>query len=182
MKPADRLKTAEAGNGSSRRELLTRAGLLAGAAGAAGVVGSGRPAGAASSATFARTDLPTVIRGADWRLVRPGVAAGTLPSVGSIALPLGRLVNEDGAHIGMFESSVMPTSGKGSVFHQLTFEHGTIAAVGPSTLGEATFAVIGGTGQFAGASGSYRLRQQPAPSGGTAEFTLDITASGGRND
>lgn len=91
MKPSDRLETAEAGNGSSRRELLTRAGLLAGA--------------------------------------------------------------------------------------------GTIAAVGPSTLGEATFAVIGGTGQFAGAYGSCRgLSQPPAPSGGTAEFTLDITAAGGRND
>ena len=182
MKPSDPLASAEVGAGSSRRDLLTRAGLLAGAAGVAGVVGSGRPAAAASSATFTRPDLPTVIRGADWRLVRPGVAPGTLPGAGSVTLPLGRLVNEDGAHIGMFESSALPTSGKGTVVHQLTFEHGTISAVGPSTLGEASFAVIGGTGNFAGATGSYRLRQQPAPSGGTAEFTLDITTAGGRND
>lgn len=172
---------------SSRRELLSRAGRLAGAAGVAGVAGmavSSAPVSAASSGTFGRAaaKFPMVVRGADWRLIRPGVAPGTLPGFGSAALPLGRLISDDGTHVGTFESSLLPTSGKGTILHQLIFVDGTVTAVGPTTLSDATFAVVGGTGRFAGASGSYRLRQQPAPSGGTAEFTFDITAPGGLND
>ncbi len=80
-----------------------------------------------------------------------------------------------GRDLGAFDASVMPTSGKGTHLHQLEFPEGTITAVGPATFDDATFAVIGGTGRFAGVSGSYHLVQHPAPSGGTATFTLDIT-------
>ena len=62
--------------------------------------------------------------------------------------------------------------------HALHRSPGTLNAVGPATLGDATYAVIGGTGRFSGASGSYHLKQLPAPSGGTAQFTLDITTPG----
>lgn len=181
----DRLDTTEVGSGTSRRDLLARAGLLAGVVHMAGVAGSRDPTGTTATAaaeTFVRSGRAMVVRGVDWRLVRPGVPPGTLPPAGSVALPLGRLVGEDGSHLGMFESSLMPTSGQGAIFHQLVFEDGTISAVGPPTLSDATFAVIGGTGRFVGASGTYRIRQQPAPSGGTAQFTFDITAAGGRND
>jgi hypothetical protein len=159
---------------TSRREFLARAGLVAGAAGVvggAGVAASGITASGAPG-------LPGVIHGADWRVVRPGVPSGTLPPASASVLPFGRLVDADGVGLGMFEASVLPTGGKGSHLHRLEFADGTLSAVGPATLGDATYAVIGGTGRFSGASGSYHLRQRPAPSGGTAEFTLDITTPG----
>jgi hypothetical protein len=159
---------------TSRRELLTRAGLVAGAAGVVGAAGVAAT-GITSSGPRA---VPRVIHGADWRVVRPGVAAGTLPSMDSVALPAGRLVDATGATVGAFQSSILPSSGLGMQLHRLELAGGTLNAVGPATLGDATYAVIGGTGQFAGASGSYHLEQQPAPSGGTARFTFDITTPG----
>ena len=68
----------------------------------------------------------------------------------------------------------MITNGSGTHLHQLTLDDGTVSAVGPATFNDADFAVIGGTGRFAGATGSYFLQQQPAASGGTAQFILNI--------
>jgi hypothetical protein len=119
--------------------------------------------------------VPHVIHGADWRVVWPGVKPGTHPPVGSARLPHGRLVDEAGAAIGVFDASLMPTSGRGAHLHRLELADGTITAVGPATFDDATYAVVGGTGRYAGASGSYHLVQRPAPSGGTATFTLDVT-------
>jgi hypothetical protein len=111
-------------------------------------------------------------------VARPGVPAGTQPPADATLLPMGRLVDSDGATLGTFESTVLPTGGAGLHLHRLEFSDGTLNAVGPATLGDATYAVIGGTGRFSGASGSYHLKQWPAPSGGTAQFTLDITTPG----
>lgn len=148
---------------------------MAGAAGVASV-GVARPGTAAPPpAPPSTTPLPLLIHGADWRVVRPGVAPGTLPPAGSAALPMGRLVDTDGTELGRFDSSSMPTSGAGTQLHRLLFADGTITAVGPATTGDAEYAVVGGTGRYAHASGSYHLQQRPAPSGGTATFTLDIT-------
>jgi hypothetical protein len=161
-------------SGATRRELLARAGLVAGAA---GVIGAGGAA-AIGAGTSGSGRLPRVIHGADWRLTRPGVPAGTQPPVDASVLPTGRLVDLDGAGLGVFEASALPTGGAGLHLHRLEFADGTVNAVGPATLGDATYAVIGGTGRFAGASGSYHLEQRPAPSGGTARLTLDITTPG----
>lgn len=70
---------------------------------------------------------------------------------------------------------MLESSGKGRHMHHLELHDGTITAVGPATFEQATYAVIGGTGRFAGASGSYTLIQRPGTSGGTATFTLDVT-------
>jgi hypothetical protein len=160
-------------SGATRRELLARAGLVAGAA---GVIGAGGAAAIGAGSSASR--LPRVIHGADWRLTRPGVPAGTQPPVDATVLPVGRLVDADGAGLGVFEASVLPTGGAGLHLHRLEFGDGTLSAVGPATLRDATYAVIGGTGRFSGASGSYHLEQRPAPSGGTATLTLDITTPG----
>jgi hypothetical protein len=153
---------------TSRRRLLSGLGVAAGALGVAGVEARQAPA--------ARTPaLPAVIHGAGWRTVWPGVKPGSHPPMGAPRLPHGHLVDAHGAHVGAFEASLMPTSGTGSHMHRLELADGTLTAVGPATFDDATFAVIGGTGRFAGASGSYHLVQRPAASGGTATFTLDIT-------
>jgi hypothetical protein len=161
---------AELDSGTSRRALLAGLGLAAGAVGLTSFSGSD-----AREITASRLPaLPKLIYGADWRIVRPGVPPGTLPPPGAAALPHGRLVDGDGTDIGRFEASVMPTSGKGMNLHQLELADGTITAVGPATFDDATFAVIGGTGRYARVAGTYLLHQQPAPSGGSALFTLDI--------
>lgn len=176
---------------TSRRALLTGIGLVAGAAGLTGfasgdvrdITASHTPTlpdhapelpGRAPALVGRPPTLPVMVYGADWRIVRPGVPPGTLPPLGAPALPHGRLVDGNGADIGVFEASEMPTSGKGINLHQLQFSDGTITAVGPATFADATFAVIGGTGRYSGATGTYVLHQQPQPSGGTALFTLDI--------
>jgi hypothetical protein len=160
--------------GTSRRELLARAGLVAGAA---GVMGAGGVA-AVGTGPSGGGRLPRVIHGADWRLTWPGVPAGAQPPAGAAVLPMGRLVDEHGTGLGVFEASLLPTGSAGLHLHRLEFADGTVNAVGPATLRAGTYAVIGGTGRFSGASGSYHLEQRPAPSGGTAQFTLDITTPG----
>jgi hypothetical protein len=167
--------------GTSRRALLGRVGAVAGIAAVSGVVGPSekrRPGVLDLASAESAPALPAVIRGAHWRVVRPGVAPGTLPPIGTPSLPIGHLLDVDGVHIGRFEASAMP--GSSTHLHHLTFDDGTLSAVGPSSSADASFAVIGGTGKFAGAFGSYHLSQNPAPSGGTAEFTFAITVPGGQ--
>ncbi len=155
----------------SRRGMLSRLGLAAGAVGVTGVAAR-QVIGTGQAAT---TALPRVIHGADWRVVWPGVQPGTRPPLGAPRLPHGRLVDTGGTQLGAFDASVLPTSGTGTHLHRLELTDGTITAVGPATFDDATYAVIGGTGRYSGASGSYHLVQRPAPSGGTATFTLDVT-------
>jgi hypothetical protein len=162
----------EPAEGTSRRALLTGLGLVAGAAGLTSI--AGHEAREVTPPSGPPSLLPRKVYGADWRIVRPGVAPGTMPPIGAPSLPHGRLVDSGGIDLGRFEASVMPTSGNGINLHQLVFFDGSITAVGPATFDDATFAVIGGTGTYAGVSGTYNLHQEPAPSGGTALFTLDI--------
>ena len=63
--------------------------------------------------------------------------------------------------------------------HQVTFHDGSIVGIG--TLGDlygapSAHAIIGGTGRYEGASGSYIARQRPIELGGdgTADFDLHI--------
>jgi len=60
--------------------------------------------------------------------------------------------------------------------HSFNLADGTIAGVGSTRQGESVFAIVGGTGRYAGVSGSYIARQQPLEVGGdgTAEFTLTM--------
>ena len=48
----------------------------------------------------------------------------------------------------------------------------------PKILDEGSYAIVGGTGRYAGASGTYTARQSLRELGGdgTAEFTLNLTA------
>jgi hypothetical protein len=159
---------------TNRRALLSRLGLAAGAAGAVSVLGANGASLGRATGTRA-TARPTVIHGADWRVTWPGVPNTMRPPNGSPRLPHGRLVDDAGMTIGTFEASVMPAGGLGTHMHRLELDGGTLTAVGPATFDDATFAVIGGTGVYHGAAGSYHLTQRPAPSGGTATFTIDIT-------
>jgi hypothetical protein len=163
---------------STRRNVLQKLGLLA-----AGVVGAGT-AGKVAAETAAAAPSPRlrkqtlVLQGRDWRLQRPGVRPGTLPGAADAAVPLGRFVDSKGRGLGTFRASAL--SALEGAFHLHTFEltDGTILGIGASKLDEGSYAIVGGTGRYAGASGTYTARQFLREMGGngTAQFTFDLQA------
>ena len=64
--------------------------------------------------------------------------------------------------------------------HTLNLAEGTLTGMGTSQGEESTFAIVGGTGRYAGARGSYVARQLPVELGGdgTAELVVTVTLDG----
>jgi hypothetical protein len=64
--------------------------------------------------------------------------------------------------------------------HTLNLQDGTLTGIGTSQDDEGVFAIVGGTGRFAGARGSYTARQSPIGRGGdgTAELVISVTLDG----
>ena len=157
-------------NGTTRKGALGRIALLA--AGALGVGYAAREATdkGTSSATKSRT-----IYGRDWRLHSPSRVPGERPAAGDRATPQGRLVDGNERSLGSFSSAAF-ASGGAIELHTFDLEHGQIFGVGAAAQTEGTFAVIGGTGRYAGATGSYVARQSLRELGGdgTAEFRLAL--------
>jgi hypothetical protein len=156
-------------NGTTRKGALGRIALLA--AGALGVGYAAREATdeGAPSAAKSRT-----IYGRDWRLHSPNRVPGERPAAGDRATPQGRLVDRQDKDLGSFSSAAL---GAGAIeMHTFDLEHGQIFGVGAAAETDGTFAVIGGTGRYAGAKGSYVARQSLRELGGdgTAEFTLTL--------
>ena len=156
--------------GTTRRGALGRMALLA--AGAVGLGWAAREAtdgGPAGFSTGPKRDL--VLFGRDWRLHSPARIPGEPPPAGDRPTPQGRLVDARERTIGSFASAL---AGAGSALELHTFElaDGQIFGVGTGPADEATFAVIGGTGRYLGARGSYLARQSLHD--GTAEFTLTL--------
>jgi hypothetical protein len=163
---------------STRASLLKRLALLTGGALGAGV--AMRSAGgdtAAAAVPLSRKKSTLKLYGRDWRLHRPGVEFGKLPAAGDPALPTGRIVDGRNRELGRFRAAALPGAG---AFHLHTFElaEGTIHGIGANKLDEGSYAIVGGTGRYAGASGTYTARQFLRELGGdgTAEFTLNLNA------
>ena len=163
---------------STRAGLLRRLGLLAGGALGAGVAMRSTGGDTATAAVpLSRTASKLTLYGRDWRLHRPGVAYGKLPAAGDAALPSGRIVDSRERELGQFRAAALPGA---AAFHLHTFElaEGTILGIGANRLDEGSYAIVGGTGRYAGASGTYTARQFLRELGGdgTAEFTLNLNA------
>jgi hypothetical protein len=171
---------ATTSNGHSRRGILKRGLVLA--AGALGVAAAGTDARAAT-----RT-VPDELRlyGRNWRLSVPDRDPGQALRLGDHGAVYGDLLeSRKGAALGQFFGSrlaIQSTPGgharaDASVeVHTFVLPHGTIVGMGTSVLGDAVFAIVGGTGRYAGVTGSYvahqRLREQGG--NGTAEFILTL--------
>lgn len=163
---------------SSRRSILGKLGLIA-----AGVVGAGAGGKLVAETTGSapvrqRRNETLVLQGRGWRLQRPGVLPGTLPSPADAAVPFGRLVDSKERQLGSFRASAL--SALEGAFHLHTFElaDGTILGIGANRLDEGSYAIVGGTGRYAGASGTYTARQflRELGGNGTAQFTFDLQA------
>jgi hypothetical protein len=171
-------------SGQTRRRLLGRLGLvLGGVAGAVGYAAAGASArrdlglAVTTPTPKATQQVSLVVRGQDWRLHGLGRTPGQIPGKGDMPAPLGRLVDGRGRPAGSFRAAPMP--GPAAMFQLHTFEltDGSLLGVGGGPLSEAVYAVVGGTGRWAGASGSYVARQFPREAGGdgTAEFSFTLT-------
>jgi hypothetical protein len=146
-----------------------RAALLSGlgAAGAAvtGGIVVGRSQGPPPTMTLRLRD---VVHG------RPGVAPGEFPPPGTLAVPFARIEDVNGQEIGSLESIAVPSSGGVSVQHTMNFDDGTIIGLGPHAM-DGPYAVVGGSGRYAGVTGSYHLRALDDTEGEAHDVLLHLT-------
>jgi hypothetical protein len=171
----------------SRRSLIKRALLLLG--GAAGIVGgrellqsSGKPlaASSASSEIF-------VLRGSDWHIYSDSVTKGRLPTGGERMFAYGELLGAvPDEHVGDFYATYFSLHRSGNAGRLASLEHHTFNLPDGSIMGTGTtkpgldtedeFAIVGGTGRFAGVRGTYLVQQSYQEFGGdgTATFTFRI--------
>jgi hypothetical protein len=146
---------------TSRRELLTAAGIFAvagvGVSAARFTPDAGPSAEAATSDVVAIDSLPALLHAADVRIARPGTRPGSQPAPGTPALPFGILTTADGEVVGSFDTHEM-TGGRTPVHLQrLDFETGGIVGVGPASS-EGTFTIVGATGRFS-PTGAYTVNR-----------------------
>jgi hypothetical protein len=112
-----------------------------------------------------------------------------LPQPGQRSSVFGELVSDvEGTKVGEFYASSLQfgtpfgastLAADAMETHQFTFGDGTIIGIGTlSDLcgGQSVHAIIGGTGRYEGASGSYVARQRPIELGGdgTADFDFNV--------
>lgn len=170
---------------TSRRGVLRWGALAIGAlAGTAGVA-----AAVERSASFAagRPGKPRTLQldGRAWRLQVQGKRRGERLDPGDRAAVFGELMS-GGRKVGEFYSTsvfvgapmgLSPHAATYVESHHFNLEGGTLLGSGTSRpLGAAEFSVVGGTGRYAGASGTYAAVQNPIETGGdgTARFTFNL--------
>lgn len=169
-------------DGTSRRNLLTR-GLVGLAAG----IGLGAGAGVTAARTVGGAESRTLrLEGREWTLTTPGRRTGEQVRPGDRGTVHGELLDRKGRVVGSFLGSrAAAPSQAGGLFadsslelHTFTLEDGTLLGLGSSIRGASVFSIVGGTGSYAGARGSYSARQGIPELGGdgTASFDIDLTA------
>jgi hypothetical protein len=189
---ADEDDAASASSVTSRRFVLTR-GLYAlvgaGLAGTAILSGNGStrsttatsPATADSGAKAASAagplNMSMFVR--DVRFTTPGLKLGTLPDFGSAMSPKGRLESPTGDQLGKFSSGILPGSDGQVAVQRFILSDGSLIGMGSGQLDGEEYAVVGGTGRFAGAIGSYTVTLQAGTSGRDAEFAISLTGMKG---
>jgi hypothetical protein len=139
--------------------------------------------------------LPSTLTlyGRHWRTYAPGKRAGELPVRGERLVASGDLLDApDGEKVGEFHAALfrlgspaeVGPGGAGSLeLHTIALPDGSIIAAGTATSDpdrEDIFAIVGGTGRYAGARGTYAARQGLRELGGdgTAELTLHFVTGG----
>jgi hypothetical protein len=141
---------------------------------AAGVVGVGAGAVATGQATgrSSRETRTITLYAQDIRTQRAGPAAeGRLGRRQSRAMS-GELLDDRRSPIGRITGTPLADGGT----HLHTFSLGDGSIFGLALPGAAAHAVIGGTGRYAGATGTYTARPADRMPGDSTELTLTLTA------
>lgn len=181
----------EEGTRATRRTVL-RGGLLAlgglaGFIGMAGLAERVKSGAALSPSPTGNTSL--TLHGTDWHLTAQGLLRGELPKRGDMVSITGVLrTGTTGEPIGDFFGSVLHLDGTGGhgpyslaqqETHTFRLAGGTLIGMGTNPPdGQSVYAIVGGTGQFSGVTGSYIGTQSPLEIGGdgTAEFTFNLNS------
>jgi len=164
--------------GGALRRLL----LVAGGAVGVGVAGdrllSDTHGMTAPSAPSRHEQTTLVLEGRNWRHASPSTQPGQLPGPTDIAVPVGTFVDRKGKELGTFRAASLTTLAGAIELHTFDLSDGTILGIGSAGIHDKPFAIVGGTGLYAGASGTYVARQSPRELGGdgTAEFTLTLAS------
>ena len=160
----------EAQSVSSRRGLLGR-GLLV-AAGVVGLGGAVRHSSAAEAVKPSRTELK--LYGRHFHLHAPDAPGGRAARKGDRHTAYAELLDgPEGPAVGHFSAARMsldsPFAAASSLeIHTFDLREGTIHGLGSAVRGaDGHFVVLGGTGKYTGATGSYLARQLPGSSAAT---------------
>lgn len=181
--------TASAPGSVPRRALLSRGMLFLGGLIGAGVAGKVAMGGETSSGEAGPGVVALRLHGANWQATYPDRRRGVLPTPGQRSSVFGELFDEhDEQKLGEFYASSFrfgspfgpSEAAAGSMeLHQFNLADGSLIGVG--TVGEiegthSVHAIIGGTGRYEGASGSYTAVQRPLELGGdgTADFEFSV--------
>jgi hypothetical protein len=168
---------------TSRRSLLGRGALLA--AGALGITAAGAQ-GTAWARASRKRGAQLRLYGRNFHLHSPSRRAGKVPENGDRHSTYGELLDRpDGKVIGHFTAAHLTHdspfgAGASSLeIHTFTLKGGTIHGLGTVTRGaEGHFVIVGGTGRYAGAQGSYVARQGARELGGNGTAEFDLTLAG----
>ena len=150
----------------------TRRGIVAGGLALLGGLGLG--AGVTSRATANETAGRTLdLRAARLRVGDPDARPG-LPAVAARLEGEAALLDARGRAAGRFSSIVLPSGSSGVELHTFELESGTLLGMGRT----GGYAVVGGTGAYAGASGAYSFTHRAEHLGGdgSAHFVIQLTA------
>jgi hypothetical protein len=177
----------------TRRSLFRRGcGLLAAAIGVNLAGGSSAPtANANANAALATGGSPLKLYGRYWHSYSQVRRPGQLPARGDRLAVSGELLDSpEGNRVGDFYATTFcmtapfgPSSpaAVSTELHTFVLSDGTLLGMGTTVSSAATaenvYAIVGGTGRYAGARGSYTARQhyQELEGDGTAEFALHLT-------
>ena len=167
--------------GALKRLLLFAGGAAGGIVGGRALVSHGEPAALPVPATPTPKSVDVVLYGRHWRLGSHTTEHGKAPRPDEPRTPKGQIVDVAGNDLGTFKAASV--LGYGGALQLQTFDlvDGTIVGIGAGGVHESPFAIIGGTGRYLGASGTYVGKQSPRDLGGdgTAEFKLTFTTRGG---
>jgi hypothetical protein len=171
----------------SRRSLLTRGLVLVG-----GAVGVGAGTAAARPAQEAAGPKPLpetlTLAGRNWSLSTPERKPGERIRPGDHGTVTGELIDPSSKqHRGSFYASRLafhsglgrtPEADAAVELHTFKLDDGTIMGMGSAFPGETVYAIVGGTGRYAGARGTYAAQQHLRELGGngTAHFVLNLSA------
>jgi hypothetical protein len=172
---------------SSRRSVLK--GGLAAVGGLFGLGAAAKVAGGLADGGSRPPSQTITLHGRNWQISSQSRQAGEFPTAAEHMLISGELLDgPEGSRLGDFYATYFGLSRPGHTgadgssslqTHTFNLRDGTLVGTGTGTPAldtEDTFAVIGGTGRYTGARGSYVARQSPAQFGGdgTAMFTITL--------
>ena len=170
---------------ATRRSVLGRGALMLGSlAGSLGLVTAAERVREGGVRVNSPGATRMVLHGTDWHLQGADLARGRPPKAGDRVSVSGLLATGGEFHATSMLLQAPLSQGAVMEIHNFTLPEGTLVGIGAAAPGESgLFTVVGGSGRYLGATGSYLARQDPVETGGegTAMFTFEIRLAEGRD-